>query len=89
MINEQDTPEIDDFVDLLEIGRGGFSHVYSATQVSLHRRVAIKVIDTTGPAGRRFERETLALGAMSQIPHVVTTYQVATTTDGRRHWSWP
>lgn len=80
---DPDLPSIDDFVDLVEIGRGGFSRVFSATQISLHRPVAIKVINATGSEGRRFERETLALGALSQIPHVVTTYQVARTGDGR------
>lgn len=82
-MSNPDLPSIDDFVDIVEIGRGGFSRVFSATQVSLHRSVAIKVINATGSEGRRFERETLALGALSQIPHVVTIYQVARTGDGR------
>ncbi|MCC6227026.1 MAG: hypothetical protein IT195_11560, partial [Microthrixaceae bacterium] len=37
-------PTVDGFSDVTAIGRGGFSTVFAATQVDLHRRVAIKVI---------------------------------------------
>lgn len=82
-MTDADIPQIDGFADLALIGRGGFSHVYSARQLTLNRAVAIKVIDATGSAARRFEREALALGALSGISNIVTTYQVAVSGDGR------
>lgn len=76
-------PKVDGFVDLAEIGRGGFSEVYAATQEVLERRVAIKVIDAAGSASRRLEREARVLGALSEIPNVITAFQISETEDGR------
>jgi len=53
-----------DFELLREIGRGGMGIVYEARQVSLNRRVALKVLPPglglTGQAVQRFEREAQA-----------------------------
>lgn len=76
-------PAIDGFVDLIEIGRGGFSVVYSATQLGLNRRVAIKVINASGSEARRFQREATAMGALSDIPHALPALHVTTADDGR------
>lgn len=76
-------PAVEGFGDLLEIGRGGFSVVYSATQVGLGRRVVLKVVNAAGPEARRFEREALALGTLSDIANIVPVYQVAFAQDGR------
>jgi serine/threonine protein kinase len=53
-----------DFELIGELGRGGMGIVYEARQVSLNRRVALKVLPPalglTGQATRRFEREAQA-----------------------------
>lgn len=76
-------PVIDGFDDLHEIGRGGFSVVYAATQVALGRRVAIKVIDVAGADGPRLGREATALGRLAGIPNVVTAFELLQLPDGR------
>lgn len=80
------TPRVSGFDDLEVIGRGGFSTVYSAVQVDLGRRVAIKVLNfdvTEGVAQRRFERECKVVGILSGVPGVVAVHQSAFTDDGR------
>lgn len=80
------TPRVAGFGDLEVIGRGGFSTVYSALQVDLGRRVAIKVLNfdvAEGAAQRRFERECKVVGILSGVPGVVAVHQSAFTDDGR------
>lgn len=69
---------LDDFV---EIGRGGFGVVYRATETELGRQVAVKVLPPLLEEGaqRRFDRERLALGAMSGHPHIVTIHRSGRT----------
>jgi tRNA A-37 threonylcarbamoyl transferase component Bud32/outer membrane protein assembly factor BamB len=54
-------PTLGDFRIIREIGRGAWGVVYEAEQVSLKRRVALKVLRFGGPADReameRFQRE--------------------------------
>ncbi len=60
--------EIGDFRIVREIGRGGMGVVYEAEQVSMARRVALKVLSLaiagTPHAVRRFEREARAAGRL-------------------------
>jgi len=77
---------IDGYSDLVEIGRGGSSTVYSARQDGLERMVAIKVLHVDlGDARtrRRFERECAAVGALGDPPNIVAVYSTAFTRDGR------
>lgn len=70
-------PEIAGFDDLVEVGRGGFGTVYSATDRRFGRQVAIKVIrdENVGlNVVARFERECLALGRLSGHPHIVAVH---------------
>ena len=80
---EGDAPTIEGFADLDEIGRGGFSVVYAATELAFQRRVAVKVLQGGADEARRLQRESLALGALSGIPHVITPYSIVRTSDGR------
>src|SRR5215471_4814747 len=60
------------------LGMGGMGEVYRAHDPSLHRDVAIKVIQETlaiGGAWERFQREARAASALSH-PHICTVYDV-------------
>lgn len=77
---------VDGFEDFVEIGSGGAAVVYAATQTTLGRRVAVKVLPiglADGAARRRFERECAAIGALGDAPHVVPVYAAEVTSDGR------
>ena len=83
---EVPTPLIDGFSNLRFVGIGGFSRVFSGTQDSLGRQVALKVLNfnTANERERRaFERECRAMGAVSTHPNIVTVHQPAYTTDGQ------
>jgi eukaryotic-like serine/threonine-protein kinase len=71
---------IGDFELVREIGRGGMGVVYEARQVSLDRRVAVKILSpATGSDAeplRRFERESRALAAVEH-PSIVAVHCVA------------
>lgn len=77
---------VDGFDDLREIGRGGSATVYSARQIALDRRVAIKVLHaglTDADSRRRFERECAVLGALADAPGIVAVHAAVFTSDGR------
>jgi serine/threonine protein kinase len=62
-----------------EIGRGGMAIVYEAVQVSLGRRVALKVLSSTAALDplrlKRFRVETQAVAQLNH-PHVVPIFAV-------------
>jgi eukaryotic-like serine/threonine-protein kinase len=63
------------------LGEGGIGRVYAGTHLKLGRRVAIKVLHEAyrdnEALQRRFEREAMALSAISH-PHVVTVIDYGT-----------
>jgi serine/threonine protein kinase len=76
---------IEGYTDLTRIGAGGFSVVYRAHEVALHRTVAVKVLNsglTTDSDRAMFERECRALGQLNH-PDIVRVYRSAFTTDDR------
>jgi hypothetical protein len=68
-----------DFRLLRSIGRGGMGVVYEAEQISLHRRVAVKVLPFaslwTDAAIERFRQE-VRIAAQLEHPHIVPVYAV-------------
>src|ERR671914_2481522 len=67
------------------LGEGGMGIVYRATQVSLNRTIALKILATDisdDPAFReRFRREGLLQAAIDH-PHIVTVYEAGETEHG-------
>ena len=70
---------------LWELGRGGMGVTYRATEKTLHRDVALKVIDTHGSAAvrERFLREARAAAALRH-PHVAGVFRFGAMAGGDR-----
>ncbi|MFH1999191.1 MAG: serine/threonine-protein kinase, partial [Planctomycetota bacterium] len=68
-----------DFKIIGELGRGGMATVYEAEQVSLHRRVALKILPShlsfSDHAIRKFRREAEAGGRQAH-PGIISVYAV-------------
>jgi serine/threonine protein kinase len=70
-----------------ELGRGGMSVVYSATDLTLGRLVAVKVLlteyaQTVGPeAAMRFQQEARSVAKLSH-PHIISIYEYGLLEDG-------
>jgi serine/threonine protein kinase/Flp pilus assembly protein TadD len=71
--------QLGDFGLIREIGRGGMGIVYEAVQISLHRRVALKVLPFAaaldGKQLQRFKNEALAAAGLHH-PHIVPIHAV-------------
>jgi serine/threonine protein kinase len=79
-------PHIDGFENLRQIGRGGSALVFQATQTSLNREVALKVLHLPGfdeRARRLFdiERQTL-VGLSDSSQYIVSVYDGGFTDEG-------
>ena len=74
------------FTDIAEIGIGSLATVYRAREVGTNRSVALKLLnvrDASPRAIESFERESVALGAVSSHPNIVTLYRSFRAADGR------
>ncbi|MFV0260700.1 MAG: protein kinase domain-containing protein [Acidimicrobiales bacterium] len=77
---------LEGFTPLQRIGRGGFGEVWLARQVNVDRDVAIKIGHepiTDHTAQRRFERECVALGRLTNHPNIIDVHTVGQLPDGR------
>jgi serine/threonine-protein kinase PknK len=74
------------FTDVLEIGTGSLATVYRAREVDTNRQVALKLLnvrDASPRALESFQRESMALGALSAHPNIVTLFRTFPVSDGR------
>ncbi len=68
------------------LGSGGFSRVWKAYQARFSRHVAIKVLSfdiVDAKAIKSFERESQAMGKVSEHPNIVTVFDNGITDDDR------
>lgn len=67
-----------------ELGKGGMAEVYLATQESLHRKVAIKVLRSADDEAfsRRFVREAHIVASLNN-PSIITIHDIDRLADGR------
>lgn len=77
--NSENPRQLGDFRILRQIGRGGMGIVYEAEQISMQRRVALKVLPLAGLVDekkiRRFQNEVRAVAALDH-PNIVSVYMV-------------
>lgn len=85
-------PQIPGYRVRKRLGEGGMAAVYLATQVSLDRPVAIKVMEREGlqdeVSKQRFENEARTIAQLSH-PCIVAIYEVGRTSDGRMYYIMP
>jgi serine/threonine-protein kinase len=74
-----------------ELGGGGMSRVFLASDATLSRQVVVKVLTpelAQGMSADRFARE-IRLAAALQDPHIVPVLAAGTTTDGLPYYTMP
>ena len=85
-------PQIEGYRIHRVIGHGGMSTVYLAEQVSLRRKVALKVMLAETLADEvsraRFENEARTIARLEH-PNIVGIYEVGRTADGLPYYSMP
>lgn len=90
--NDTDRPQVDGYRIVKVIGHGGMSTVYLADQISLGRKVALKVMLPEALADEvsrgRFENEAGTIARM-QHPNIVGIHEVGRTSDGLPFYSMP
>jgi len=77
--DEENLPVLGDFAILRQIGSGGMARVYEAEQISLRRRVALKILPShlrfSDDAVKKFKREAEA-GGRQNHPGIVAIHAV-------------
>jgi len=86
------TNEIPGYRILRHVGEGGMARVYLATQLSLERQVALKVLSfehsVSEEAALRFEREARTIAKLDH-PNIVGIYDVGRTRAGELYYTMP
>jgi serine/threonine-protein kinase PpkA len=89
---DTDRPQVDGYRIVKVIGHGGMSTVYLADQISLGRKVALKIMLPEALADEvsrgRFENEAGTIARM-QHPNIVGIHEVGRTSDGLPFYSMP
>jgi serine/threonine-protein kinase len=71
--------QIDNYKIVSELGSGGMGEVYLADDLTLHRKIALKLLPQQftidGERVRRFEQEACAASALNH-PNIVTIYEI-------------
>ena len=79
VVNDPRLRQIGDFQLIRELGRGGMGIVYEAEQLTVERRVAVKLLPFAALADptrlQRFKNEVRAAGALHH-PHIVPVFAV-------------
>lgn len=75
-------PVIPGFTFTKHIGSGGFSDVYLATQESLGRQVAVKVLDNLQNGTESFRAESNLMARLSNHPSIVSIFAADVTAKG-------
>lgn len=84
-----DAPQIDGLTFVSHLGSGGFADVYLYDEQNPRRRVAVKVLRSTGMDDatlRAFAAEADAMASLEH-PHIVPVYATGRTRDNRPHLS--
>ena len=85
-------PEIPGYRILRHVGEGGMARVYLATQLSLERQVALKVLSfehsVSEEAALRFEREARTIAKLDH-PNIVGIFDVGRTRAGELYYTMP
>ncbi|MEE9320358.1 MAG: serine/threonine-protein kinase [Granulosicoccus sp.] len=78
-------PDIPGYEIRSKLGQGGFAMIYLATQISLKRDVALKIMDPALSRDKdfceRFMREGRDTAALSNHPNIVTIYDIGRAAD--------
>lgn len=83
-VNQNELPLIPGYTVHELLGKGGMAAVYLATQQSLNRKVAIKILMDFGDekAEQRFFYEARTVAALHH-PHIIVVHDVARLADGK------
>jgi hypothetical protein len=88
----QPLPDIPGYRLERRLGEGGMAEVWAATQLSLERPVAVKLLSTDGRVtpemAARFEREARTIARLEH-PRIVGIFDVGRASDGRLYFAMP